>query len=101
MCQKIEKIILVSDPFPIKISENALLSFFLLKHCKLQEAEDTDNLNTFKSEKLDSVKDRILEGVLRLLFCTGVSEAIANACYKEAASVIASSRVEYTHFWDL
>ncbi|RDX61954.1 E3 ubiquitin-protein ligase listerin, partial [Mucuna pruriens] len=101
MCQKIEKIILISDPFSLKISENALLCFLLLKHCKLQQAEERDNLNTFKSEKLDSVKDRILEGVLRLLFCTGISEAIANTCYKEAASVIALSRVEYRPFWDL
>lgn len=101
MCQKIEKIILISDPFPIKISENALLSFLLLLNCKLQQAEEREDLNTLKSEKMDSVKDRILEGVLRLLFCTGISEAIANVCYKEAASVIASSRVEYTHFWDL
>ena len=102
MCKKIEKIVLISDPFPIKISESALLSFSLfLKHCKLQQAEEGDNLNTLKSEKLDSVKDRILEGILRLLFCTGISEAIANACCKEAASVIASSRVEYTYFWEL
>ncbi|XP_020237904.1 E3 ubiquitin-protein ligase listerin isoform X2 [Cajanus cajan] len=102
MCQKIEKIILISDPIPIKISENALLSFLLLlKHCKHQQAEERDYLSTFKSEKLDSVKDRILEGVLRLLFCTGISEAILNACYKEAASVIALSRFKYTHFWNL
>ncbi|XP_027331618.1 E3 ubiquitin-protein ligase listerin [Abrus precatorius] len=102
MCQKIEKIILISDPFPIKISENALLSFsLLLKHCKRQQAEERDNLNTFKSEKLDSVKDRILEGVLRFLFCTGISEAIANACGKDAASIVALSRIEYTHFWEL
>ncbi|KAK7385599.1 hypothetical protein VNO78_31325 [Psophocarpus tetragonolobus] len=101
MYQRFEKIILISDPFPIKISENALLSFSLLEHCKQQHAGDRDNLDTFKSEKLDSVKDRILEGVLRLLFCTGISEAIANAFCKEAASVIASSRVEYTHFWNL
>lgn len=101
MSKKIEKIILISDPFPIKISENALLSFSLfLEHCKLQQTEDRDNLNTMKTEKLDSVKDRILEGILRLLFCTGVSEAIANTCCKEAASVIASSRVEYTYFWE-
>ncbi|CAJ1970731.1 unnamed protein product [Sphenostylis stenocarpa] len=96
MCQKIKEIVLISDPFPIKISENALLSFLLLlKHSKLKQDE------VFKSEKLDSVKGRILEGVLRLLFCTGISEAIATACYNEAASVIALSRVEYTHFWNL
>ncbi|KAK7321403.1 hypothetical protein VNO77_32021 [Canavalia gladiata] len=102
MCQKIEKIILISDPFPMKISENALLSFsLLLKHCKLEQAEERDKLSIFKSEKLDSVKDRILEGVLRLLFCTGISEAIANACCKEAASVLALSRLEYAQFWEL
>ncbi|KAK7300853.1 hypothetical protein RJT34_11704 [Clitoria ternatea] len=102
MCRKIEKINFISDPLSMKISENALLSFsLLLKHCKLQHTEERENLNTFKSEKLDSVKDRIQEGVLRLLFCTGISEAIANACCKEAASVIALSRVEYTHFWEL
>lgn len=102
MCKKIEKIVLISDPFPIKISENALLSFSLfLKHCKLQKSEESDNLNTLKTEKLDSIKDRIVEGILRLLFCTGISEAIANAFCKEAASVIALSRVEYTYFWEL
>ncbi|KAK7372192.1 hypothetical protein VNO80_05564 [Phaseolus coccineus] len=102
MSQKIEQIILISDPFLIKISENALLSFLLLlKHYKLQQDEERDNLNTFKSENFDSVKDRILEGVLRLLFCTAISEAIASECYKEAALVVASSRVEYAHFWNL
>jgi len=102
MSQKIEQIVLISDPFPIKICENALLSFLLLlKHCKLQQDEERDNLSTSKSENLDSVKDRILEGVLRLLFCTGISEAIASDCCKEAALVVASSRVEYTHFWNL
>ncbi|KAK7276086.1 hypothetical protein RIF29_17218 [Crotalaria pallida] len=102
MCKEIEKIIFISDPFLIKISENALLSFLLsLEHCKLQQAEERDNLNTLKAEKIVSLKDRILEGVLRLLFCTGISEAIAKSCCKEAASVIASSRVEYTYFWEL
>lgn len=102
MCKEIEKIVFISDPFPIKISENAIFSFLLfLKHCKLQQAEERDNLNTLKTEKLESVKDRIVEGILRLLFCTGISEAIATACCKEAASVIASSRVEYTYFWEL
>lgn len=101
MYKKIEKIISISDPFPIKISENALLSFSLfLKHCKDHQTEETDNLNTMKTEKLDSAKDRIVEGILRLLFCTGISEAIANAYFKEAASVIALSRVQHASFWE-
>lgn len=101
MCKKIEKIISISDPFPIKISENALLSFSLfLEHCKHQQTEDTDNSNTMRTEKLDSAKDRIVEGILRLLFCTGISEAIANAYFKEAAPVIASARIAYASFWE-
>jgi hypothetical protein len=101
MCTKIEKIISISDPFPLKISQNALLSFSLfLKHCKHQQTESGDDLNTMKAEKLDSAKDRIVEGILRLLFCTGLSEAIANAYCKEAASVIASSRVTHTSLWE-
>lgn len=101
MYKKIQEIISISDPFPLKISENALLSFSLfLKHCKYQQTEDGDNLNTMKAEKLDSAKDRIIEGILRLLFCTGISEAIANAYCKEAAPVIASSRVAHTSFWE-
>ncbi|GAU13221.1 hypothetical protein TSUD_245910 [Trifolium subterraneum] len=101
MCTKIEKIISISDPFPLKISQNALLSFSLfLKHSKHQQTENEDDLNSMKTEKLDSAKDRIVEGILRLLFCTGLSEAIANAYCKEAASVIASSRVTHTSFWE-
>ncbi|XP_045827621.1 E3 ubiquitin-protein ligase listerin-like isoform X2 [Trifolium pratense] len=100
-CTKIEKIISISDPFPLKISQNALLSFSLfLKHYKHQQTENGDDLNTMKTEKLDSAKDRIIEGILRLLFCTGLSEAMANAYCKEAASVIASSRVTHTSFWE-
>ncbi|KAI4305367.1 hypothetical protein L6164_028737 [Bauhinia variegata] len=102
LCNKIEQIVLISDPFPIEVAENALFSFLLfLKHCKLKEDEEIDNLHITKTEKPDSVRDRILEGILRLLFCTGISEAIANAYCKEATTVIASSRLEYTYFWEL
>ncbi|KAF7816195.1 E3 ubiquitin-protein ligase listerin [Senna tora] len=100
--EKFEKIVLISDPFPIKIAENALFSFLLyLQHFKLQKAEEKDDFDSLKLENLDSVKDRVSEGILRILFCTGISEAIANTCCKEAASVIASSRIEYTLFWEL
>lgn len=100
--ERIVQIVLIPDSFPIKIAENSLLSFLLyLRHIKLKEAEEKDNFDTLKLENLDSVKDRVSEGILRILFCTGISEAIANACCKEAASVIASSRVEHTFFWEL
>lgn len=100
--EKIEQTILISDPFPIKVAENALLSFLLyLQHFKLKQAEEEDNFDASKSDNLDSLKDRVSEGILRILFCTGISEAIANACYKAAASVIASSRTKYPFFWEL
>ncbi|XP_028768908.1 E3 ubiquitin-protein ligase listerin [Neltuma alba] len=99
---KFEQIVLISDPVPIKIAENALLSFLLYcQYFKLKQDEDKDNLDTLKFENLDSVMDRVSEGILRILFCTGISESIANACCKEAALLVASSRVEYKFFWEL
>ncbi|KAK4274883.1 hypothetical protein QN277_018048 [Acacia crassicarpa] len=99
---KIEQIVLISDPMPIKIAENALLSFLLYcQHLKLKQDEEKDNFDTLKFEHLYSVMDRVSEGILRVLFCSGISESIANACCKEAALLIALSRVEYKFFWEL
>ncbi|KAJ7982619.1 E3 ubiquitin-protein ligase listerin [Quillaja saponaria] len=99
---KIEKIALVTDPLPINTAENALLSFSLfLEPFNHKQAKNEDSVNMLRTEILDSTKDRILEGILRLFFCTGISEAIANSYCKEAASVIASSRLEYRYFWEL
>ncbi|XP_050138704.1 E3 ubiquitin-protein ligase listerin [Malus sylvestris] len=99
---KLGKIVYISDSFTIDIAKNALLSFSLC--CGpfgLQQAEDADTINPLRTERWDPIKDRILEGILRLFFCTGIAEAIARSCCDEAASLISSSRSEHSHFWEL
>ncbi|KAL2488571.1 E3 ubiquitin-protein ligase [Forsythia ovata] len=90
------------DPFPIKLATNALVSFSLF--CGLvglQQKEYAENSNPLRIERWEVIKDRILEGILRLFFCTGVAEAIANSYCHEASSVVASSRLDHPHFWEL
>lgn len=101
LTDKLEQIVLISDSIPIKIAENALLSFLLYcQHLKLKQDEEKDNFDTLKFENLNSVMDRVSEGILRILFCTGISESIANSYCKEAALLVTSSRVEYKFFWE-
>lgn len=92
--EKLEQIVLVSDSFPIDIATSALLSFSLFSGPLVyQQAERT--------ERLEPIKDRILEGILRLFFCTGIAEAIASSCCHEAASIVASYRLQHPYFWEL
>ncbi|XP_050367875.1 E3 ubiquitin-protein ligase listerin isoform X2 [Argentina anserina] len=96
------KIAFILDTFPLDIAKNALLSFSL--SCGpfgRQQAEDADNLNPVRTERWDPIKNRILEGILRLFFCTGIAEAIASSYCHEAALIISSSRFEHSYFWEL
>lgn len=99
---KFEQIVSNSDPSPIKNARNALLSFSvcrgLLGHYTV---EDSDNLSSLRREKWGHIKDRIEEGILRIFFCTGISEAIASSYGLEAALIIVSSRLEHLSFWEL
>lgn len=100
--KKIEQIVLVSDPFPIDIAKNALLSFSLC--CGpfgIKQLGDAENINPLRTERWEPIKDRILEGILRLFFCTGITEAIATSFCHEAASIISSSRFEHLYFWEV
>ena len=100
--EKLKQIVLVLDPFPIDIAKNALLTFCLccgpFGYKQLEAAENIEPLGT---ERWDPIKDRILEGILRLFFCTGIAEAIASSTCHEAASIISSSRFEHLYFWEL
>lgn len=102
ICQNLKQIVMVSDSFPIDIATNALLSFSLFSGpLILQQAEDANNVNPLRTERWDPIKDRILEGILRIFFCTGIAEAIASSCCHEAASIVASFRLEHPYFWEL
>ncbi|GMP89850.1 hypothetical protein CsSME_00041233 [Camellia sinensis var. sinensis] len=90
------------NPYPIKIATNALAAFSLFCGVvALQKEEDADNLNPLRTEKWDLIKDRILEGILRLFFSTGAAEAIAGSCCYEASLIVASTRLDHPHFWEL
>ncbi|KAL0843615.1 hypothetical protein Bca101_016861 [Brassica carinata] len=82
-------------------AKNALSAFSVLKLVKDISVGSEDYLYSLANEIWDQAKDRILEGVLRLFFCTGLAEAIAASYSPEAASLVASFRVDHLQFWDL
>lgn len=94
-------IVSISDP-SIDNAKNALSAFSLLNALvRHKSVGGEDNLTSLADETWDPVKDRILEGVLRLFFCTGLAEAIAASYSPEAASLVASFRVDHLQFWEL
>lgn len=100
--KQIELIVSKLNPWILDIATNALAAFSLF--CEIIESlkeGDADDLNPLKSEKWNLIKDRILEGVLRLFFSTGAAEAIAGISDLEASCVIASTRLAHPHFWEL
>ncbi|XP_042478735.1 E3 ubiquitin-protein ligase listerin [Macadamia integrifolia] len=100
--KKLEKAIYISDPSTMTIARNALFTFSLFCGLiELQQEENTELITSLQNEKWDIIKNRILEGVLRLFFATGIAEAIASSCCPEGASIIASTRLAHLHFWEL
>ncbi|KAK6935661.1 Zinc finger, RING-type [Dillenia turbinata] len=99
--KKIEHAVSVLDPGIINIARNALFTFSLL--CGLLDIQPADNLDSLnlKRERWDAIKDRVIEDILRLFFSSGLTEAIASSCCKEASYIIASTRLEHLHFWEL
>ncbi|KAJ9556872.1 hypothetical protein OSB04_011486, partial [Centaurea solstitialis] len=92
------------DSTPFKLARNALIAFSMFCGFIVQETvekEKENDLNPLRPEKWDLTKDRILEGILRLFFSTGAAEAIAGLYSSVASSVIASSRLNDRHFWEL
>lgn len=87
---------------PTIYARNALVSFSIF--CRLVKLHMTGHLDgsaTLKSDKWDLVMHRIIESVLRLFFSTGVAEAIASSYCYEASTIIASARLDHSHFWEL
>ncbi|XP_031402391.1 E3 ubiquitin-protein ligase listerin [Punica granatum] len=96
---KIENIVFIKDQFHVNIARNAILAF--ISFSRLQEVKDVNNLSSLAAERWDTIKDRILEAILRLFFCTGLAEAIAHSYSSEGASIVASSRLHNLFFWNL
>ncbi|GJR36275.1 E3 ubiquitin protein ligase listerin, partial [Tanacetum coccineum] len=96
------------DSSPFKLAINALICFSLFCGLVRQETVKSENgnenekdLNLLRSEKWEFVTEKIQEGVLRLLFSTGATEAIAGSYSSIASSIISSSRIDECYFWEL
>lgn len=96
---KLDNIVFVKDHFRVDIARNAILAFSSFSGH--QEVKHVNNMSSLAAERWGAIKDRILEGILRLFFCTGLAEAIANSYSCEGASVVASSRLHNLFFWKL
>ncbi|XP_022730534.1 LOW QUALITY PROTEIN: E3 ubiquitin-protein ligase listerin [Durio zibethinus] len=102
ICDKLKQIVLVSDPSPINVTKNSIISFsFFCGLLELQPTKDTDNLNPLRTERWDPIRNQILESILRLFFSTGIAEAITGSYSNEAASIISASRFYHRSFWEL
>ncbi|GJV33873.1 E3 ubiquitin protein ligase listerin [Tanacetum coccineum] len=96
------------DSSPFKLARNALICFSLFCGLVRQESVKSENgnenkkdLNLLRPEKWEFVTEKIQEGVLRLLFSTGATEAIAGSYSSMASSIISSSRIDECYFWEL
>nr|GMD73243.1 E3 ubiquitin-protein ligase listerin [Ipomoea batatas] len=99
--EMLESTVSVRDPIPLKLARNALVGFSLFcEVIELQKKEHKENSHSL-IDKWEIVVDRILEGILRLFFSTAAAEAIASSYCAETYSIITSSRLYHSKFWDL
>ncbi|KAL8237342.1 hypothetical protein R6Q59_018423 [Mikania micrantha] len=102
--ENLQHTVLSLDFSYIKLATNALIAFSMF--CRLVGQQNVENKNEndenpLRSDKWDLTKDKILQGILRLLFSTGAAEAIAGSYSSMASSVIALSRLSDCYFWEL
>ncbi|KAI3810700.1 hypothetical protein L1987_20322 [Smallanthus sonchifolius] len=102
--ENLQHTVLGLDSSSLKLATNALIAFSIF--CRLvgqntAENENENDQNPLRPGKWDPTKDKILQGILRLLFSTGAAEAIAGSYSSMASSVIASSRLSVCYFWEL
>ncbi|KAL6870646.1 hypothetical protein ACP4OV_014494 [Aristida adscensionis] len=100
--EKLSLVVSSIDKLTLSFSESALVTLCHINHLgNLQEAENSQSLQLIKSGEYTESKDKMVESILRVFLASGVSEAIAKSCSKEASSIVGSSRHAYLHFWEL
>lgn len=92
----------VNDSSPLSIASSVLIISCIFSHLDvIQGVEDVETVQSIRSGKWAQVEDAIMEKSLRLLFTTGVAEAIASSYSEDASSLVASSRLAHSQFWRL
>uniref|UniRef100_M1BHV4 E3 ubiquitin-protein ligase listerin n=2 Tax=Solanum tuberosum TaxID=4113 RepID=M1BHV4_SOLTU len=101
MLKRINDTVLV-DSSPIKLGSNALIGFSSFCNLSGIEAkEPVDVSSPLKIDRWEMAKHRIIEAVLRLFFSTAATQALASSYSSEASSIVASSILDHSQFWDL
>ncbi|KAH0637976.1 hypothetical protein KY285_037657 [Solanum tuberosum] len=101
MLKRINDTVLV-DYSPIKLGSNALIGFSSFCNLSGIEAkEPVDVSSPLKIDRWEMAKHRIIEAVLRLFFSTAATQALASSYSSEASSIVASSILDHSQFWDL
>ncbi|XP_055812842.1 E3 ubiquitin-protein ligase listerin isoform X2 [Solanum dulcamara] len=101
MLKRINNTVLV-DSTPIKLASNALIGFFSFCNISgLKAKEPVDVSNPLKIDRWEMAKHRIIEAVLRLFFSTAATQTLASSYSSEASSIVASSILDHSLFWDL
>lgn len=102
MLKRVNDTVLVEDSTPIELASNALIGFSLFCNISgLEAKEPADVSNPLKSDRWEMAKHRIIEAVLRLFFSTAATQALASSYCGEASSIVASSILDHSQFWDL
>ena len=100
--EKLKLIACTMEDLTFTFAESALVTLCRLNLVdNLHETDNSPNLQLIRSGEYAESNDKMMENILRLFLASGVSEAIAGSCSEEASSIIASSRVDYLHFWEL
>ncbi|KAK1632618.1 hypothetical protein QYE76_006933 [Lolium multiflorum] len=100
--EKLKLIACTMEDLTFTFAESALVTLCHLNLVdNLHETDNSPNLQLIRSGEYAESNDKMMENILRLFLASGVSEAIAGSCSEEASSIIASSRVDHLHFWEL
>lgn len=100
MLKRVNDTVLV-DSAPMKLATNALIGFSLFCTISgLEAKEPVDVSNPLKIDRWEMVKHRTIEAVLRLFFSIAATQALASSYCNEASSIVASSILDHSQFWD-
>ncbi|XP_074269259.1 E3 ubiquitin-protein ligase listerin [Silene latifolia] len=99
---KVEQLMHNLDSSLVNIAINALYGFsYLMELSKCHPSDQTESLTFCTSEVCQFTIDQIQEGVLRIFFSAGISEAISDLLSCEGLSIISRSHATCPQFWNL
>ncbi|CAI0399632.1 unnamed protein product [Linum tenue] len=99
--KQLDHLVSASDSSAVNVASNSLASFSLFREGWELQRSSKDDSSPIVLERWNPTIDRLIEAILRLFFCTGISESISSMYSHEAALVVAESRCCNSLFWQL